>query len=142
MYSPRACAFEDFDVLSFERVKWGGVRHSSFSYACFDLWRFSHTVLPDPTPEDVAIFRSLISAIRGAHPSDTAPRLARKMKGVFPSAQAERVQLLDILGHCGILRDTNREFPSRSDMSSVAGYWRGADGLDEHRLHAYFGEWV
>ncbi|MBN9656575.1 MAG: hypothetical protein J0H49_00270 [Acidobacteria bacterium] len=139
MYSQDAfCLFSDF---SFSRAIWGG-DHENLQYATFDLWCYAGTPRVDPTAEDVRLLRNLIARIQAADPADTAPRLAAKMKGIIPSNNAERVQILELLAWCGVLPETGRDHPARTDLSSPAAYWRGSDGLDPARLEEYFGEYL
>jgi hypothetical protein len=77
-----------------------------------------------------------------ARRADTAPRLAAKIKGRFPSNNAEWVQVLEILEWGGVLPETNRDYPSQTLMCGSAAYWRGVDGLDPARLEEHFGEYL
>ncbi len=46
---------EDLNVLNFERIKWGGVRHGNLIYTLFDLEQFAKECIPEPTETDIEI---------------------------------------------------------------------------------------
>lgn len=144
---------EDLNVLSFERFKWGGVRHEHPSFAAFDLERFLESDRPEPTDSDGAIFRDLLRAIEAVPAETTGPQLQAKLGGIFPSNKAERDILINILGFCGILRtpghpgfrdryisSCDRDLPPHHfvDMGYPACWWKGRDGIDRDAVRAYF----
>lgn len=144
----------DLNVLNFERMKWGGVRHSDVIYAVLDLTLFLNDTPPDPTANDLHIFESLISAIKCA-PEGTSSATLHK---VFPKAlkanKAEREVVTGILGYCGILGtplhpgfstsfvpNIDRILPDRHyvDMAYPACWWSSNVGINNARLIDYFG---
>ena len=144
---------EDLNVLSFERFKWGGVRHEHPSYAAFDLERFLDSDRLEPTDSDRAIFRELLRAIEAVPAETTGPRLQAGLGKLLPSNKAERDILVNILGYCGILRtpghpgfrdrfipSCEREEPPHHfvDLGYPACWWRGRDGIDRDAVRAYF----
>ena len=54
----------DLNVLNFERIKWGGVRHGEILYTLFDLRQFTQEVITVPTQGDVDIFKSILETIK------------------------------------------------------------------------------
>jgi hypothetical protein len=143
----------DLNVLNFERLKWGGVRHNQAVYAAFDLERFLSAERREPIEEDVAIMTAIVATIEGADSGTTAPQLQGKLSGLFKSNKAEREVVLNILGYCGILRVpghpdywkqfvpyVDRELPPQRfvDMAYPACWWRGRDGLDRDALQRVF----
>lgn len=96
---------EDLNVLNFERHKWGGVRHNQPLYAMLDLECFASEPVPAVTDEDVAIFRALLAAIEGAPPRISATALQASLPKPLAANKAEREIIIEILGHCGALRD-------------------------------------
>lgn len=94
---------EDLNVLSFERHKWGGVRHGQPIYAWFDLDVFAKSERPTETSEDLAILNAILDAARNAPPEAHPRDLERTIAPLLPSNRAERDVLLGILGLCGIL---------------------------------------
>lgn len=59
---------EDLNVLNFERLKWGGVRHLQPLYATFDLQQFQRLEHAEPRAEQVLLLKELLETI------DAAPR--------------------------------------------------------------------
>ncbi len=144
---------EDLNVLNFERLKWGGVRHEDPIYATFDLERFSSLDTPSPTDADVAIFHDLVRGIEAVPPHTTASQLQGKLRGILPSNKAEREALINLLGYMGILavpehpgfRDAfvtyhrRRSPPQRFvDLGYPACWWRGRYGIDKKALRFWF----
>lgn len=144
----------DLNILNFERLKWGGVRHSDPVYAALDLELFSEAPPPAPTEGDLRIFRELIAAIAAVPPAVTSAQLHKYFPGSLKANKAERDQLIAILGLCGVLGTAQhpgfgggfvpvhqRVMPDRHyvDMAYPACWWRGGDGLNESRLQQVFG---
>lgn len=46
---------EDLNVLNFERIKWGGLRHGDLLYTLFDLEQFTKEEIPEPVTDDIEI---------------------------------------------------------------------------------------
>jgi hypothetical protein len=108
----RACAvcglFEaddevDWNVLNFERFKWGGVRRDDLTYVWLDLRQFAAADRPRPTAADRSAFERLLDGLEAAAPATTAPKAAAQRWSGIPSNKAEREVLLDILGICSVL---------------------------------------
>jgi hypothetical protein len=144
----------DFNVLNFERYKWGGIRHDQVEYALLDLELFTGIEPPQPVPEDLAIFRDLVRAISEAGPTVTSAKLQSHLAPMLKSNKAERDVLVAILGYCGILGtaehpgysdefvpNQRRRLPDRHfvDMSYPACWWSGVTGLNQAKLTEYFG---
>ena len=85
----------DFNVLNFERYKWGGVRHEDPIYMLFDLEQFASIAEPSPSSADVHLFRRILSVIGQLTEQERAKDLEGKLRGVIPSNKAERAQLID-----------------------------------------------
>lgn len=145
---------QDFNVLNFERHKWGGVRHDQPCYAAMDLGLFLKESIPAPSAEDIRIFRSMLAAIRNAPARTTGATLQAVFGSPLKSNKAERDAVVALLGFCGIL--ATPEHPGFSDQFVAVGdrvspnwhfadmkypacWWRGENGVDEARLLAYFG---
>jgi hypothetical protein len=144
----------DANVLSFERWKWGGVRHEHPIYAFFDLSAFVASEPPNPSKEDVTILRDLLAVIRSADSSVTSSSLETRLAKVLKSNKAERDILIGILGFCGVLNTPGhppytrgfvpvgeRRLPDRRfvDMAYPACWWTGRHGVDENAVMRYFG---
>ena len=113
-YNPRGAETEDLNILNFERLKWGGVRHAQAVYAAFDLERFLASERPEPTEQDKVILRSILDTIEGVGAEVTSPQLQGRLSGLFKSNKAEREVVLNILGFCGILTEW---LPDRDDTA-------------------------
>jgi hypothetical protein len=146
---------EDLNVLSFERFKWGGVRHDQPLYAVFDLEQFVKTDRACPSKADICIFDELIKIIEASPPETSASTLSNHLSTAnFKSNKAEREVLIGILGLCGILGTiahpgyfrqfvpySERELPCRRfvDMHYPACWWKRSDGINQDALRFYFG---
>jgi len=143
----------DLNVLNFERLKWGGVRHEQLAYAGFDLSQLARLSPIKPTGKDWDILRSILEATR-ALPSDAKlASLVRVLGPILPSNGDERRVLISILGFCGILVDVTlpdfrRSFvPSHSrvhpahrtnDWPYPVQWWTGACGVREKAIADWF----
>jgi hypothetical protein len=141
----------DWNVLNFERLKWGGVRHGSPSYIAFDLTLFERLVEHSPTDNDWSILRHLLTIARSLSPEARPSDLERALTRVLPSNKAERRVLLQILGYTGILQPTDspsylEQFVpaihrvSYTEWSYPLSLWRGADGVSEEAVAFWFPE--
>lgn len=150
----RAAQPEDLNVLSFERFKWGGVRHDDPLYAAFDLEQFARLPPVSPTAADVAALRALLNAIEAAPPKTSAAKLEKHLAKTIRSNKAERDIVVNILGVCGILataahpgyrrdfvRADARELPDRHyvDTAYPACWWTRAHGIDDEAVTYWFG---
>ena len=147
---PDASTAEDLDVLSFERIKWGGVRHSQAAYQWFDLQQFLERQPPTPTSEDVALFRDTLKIVATLPPDATAGAYAKAIRTTFPSNLSERRKFIEVLSLTGIFAypgygdvfDSTQPPSDRpyrdSDWGIPAMYWRARDGVNAERLREYF----
>lgn len=148
---------EDLSVLNFERLKWGGVRHSDALYAAFDLTLFAQLEPVLPTSDDLRIMHEIVEILQSAAPDDTPRQLEQKLNKTFASNKEERDVLLTILAYCGVLQPegrtgyfqvfTNRAFSDHIDNLPKAYkldwryplcWWRGKDGVNKRALRHYF----
>lgn len=141
----------DWNVLNFERMKWGGVRHESPSYIAFDLTLFERLVEPIPTADDWAILRELLAVARSQAPEARPGDLEKALTTVVPSNKAERRVLLQILGYTGILQPSSSpsyldQFVpavhrvSHTEWSYPMSLWRGRDGVRDTAVSSWFPE--
>jgi hypothetical protein len=143
---------EDLNVFSFERFKWGGVRHDDAPYEAFDLEQFRRAPRLAATRADIDLGQQVIDQLRRLPPGTTAARASRHLK-MIKGNKDERDVILDILGLCGILRAgqhpgyadayipyAERTWPGKA--YPFAGYpiwwWTAADGVSDHALHTFF----
>ncbi len=143
----------DFNVMNFERHKWGGVRHDHVEYAVLDLEQFLGAGAPKPTQQDFEIFQTVVGAISAAQPSVTSATLQSHFASALKSNKAERDTIIAILGFCGILATPEhpgysdafvpareRHLPDRHfvDMEYPACWWSGRIGVNQSKLREYF----
>lgn len=143
-----------FNVLNFERYKWGGVRHTQGHYALFDLEQFLLLPKVTPTDEDIKIFADILGCVAEMNPDKKVGELQRIItsKKIIKSNKSELQILLDILGICGILSspdnpcyadgfvDTYGRDPveSKNDYAYPTNRWRASDGINMDRMHIVF----
>lgn len=94
----------DWNVMNFERFKWGGVRRDDLTYVWLDLRQFTAADRLTPSPSDRAAFEQLLEGLEAAAPATTAAKAAGQRCAGIPSNKAEREVLLDILGICSVLQ--------------------------------------
>lgn len=144
---------QDLNILSFERWKWGGIRHADPLYGWFDLTRFETMDHVAPTHADHAILAEIIGIASGMAPDARPGDLDKRISKAIKSNSAERRTLVQILGYCGILKpagcdgflqvytaDELRDRPPdrANDWAYPVIWWRGADGVDRDVLHRLF----
>lgn len=96
----------DWDVMNFERFKWGGVRRDDLTYVLLDLRQFGAADRLVPTHTDRAALVELLDSLESAPPGTTAAKAASGRWAAIPSNKAEREVLLDILGVCSVLESS------------------------------------
>lgn len=151
LYSERS--FSDLNVFNFERYKWGGVRHEQPTYIAFDLEQFDKLDEIEPTNQDLAKMRQILTVIRNCEPQAKPRDIEKRLANVFESNKAEREILIQILGYCGILQSQNhngyflsfvnyfnRTIPpvNKIDWKYPVCWWRGSDGINQTALEYYF----
>ena len=145
-----------YNVLNFERYKWGGVGHDSLHYALFDLTQF--LLLPKITPssEDVEILEKILNCIKDLEPPNKAGKYANYItkQKIIKSNIDEIKTMLDILGIIGIL--STEEDPCyvdkfnnvvgrnplehNNDFSYPLNRWHAKDGVNSRRFDIVFAE--
>lgn len=143
----------DLNVLNFERLKWGGVRHLSAMYAAFDLEQFIEIEVSEPNKQDFEIFKKILDFARSVNNAAKPSDLEKLFSNLFPSNKDERRVLIEILGFCGILQPQNQqgfltsfvndnerqERPgAKNDWDYPVCWWRGNDGVNELALSVFF----
>jgi len=136
---------EDLNVLNFERIKWGGVRHGELVYTLFDLEQFVKEEIPEPTEEDIAILKGILQAVDSCEQGDYPSALRDKLRDVpgLKSNKAERDVIIEILACIEILKPAayDRPVAGRNDWNFIE-YWRGEDGYDKAIVEKYFGKYL
>lgn len=129
----------DLNVLNFERIKWGGVRHGDLLYTYLDLRCFSEEDIPEPTTEDKKIFKDILEVISTSQPQDAPGVLEKRLKDVIKGNKAERQILIEILACIGLLEAKSYDRPIRGKNDWVyVTYWRGEDKYNKDVLDEYF----
>ncbi len=135
---------EDLNVLNFERIKWGGVRHGYILYTYFDLREFEKETIPEPSKEDIAIFKEILK-IANSCGKDVYPSVLRnKLKNIanFKSNKNEISVILELLACIEILKPKKiRAEKGRHDWTYVT-HWRGEDGVNQEAVDEYFGKYL
>ena len=132
---------EDLNVLNFERIKWGGVRHGQLIYTFFDLQQLLTAEIPNPSTEDIEIFKNILSVIENSQPNDYPSALEKNLTTVIKSTKDESKILIEILACIDILKPSTYDRPSRgkNDWTFVE-FWRGEDKYNKEALNNYFGK--
>lgn len=136
-------ANEDLNVLNFERLKWGGVRHGRLLYTLFDLDQFRKEQISKPVKMDIEILKNFLIAIRSCDSRDYPSKLRDKLKDIpnFKSNKSERDTMIEILACIGVLKPMSCDRPIRGDWN-YAAYWRGEDGYDAEMVEIYWGKYL
>ena len=134
---------EDLNVLNFERIKWGGIRHGQLIYTLFDLEQFCLAEISEPTTEDIAILKSILAVIDNSLPNDYPSALEKNLSKALKSTKDEREVLMEILACIDILKPLSYDRPSRgkNDWKFVE-YWRGEDKYNKEAVDKYFGKYL
>ena len=145
---------EDLNVLNFERIKFGGVRHDNIVYAAFDLWRFGETDVPDPTLEDRQILQRILDVCSSQPAKSIASKLATALRPALASSNEERRQLITMLSLAGVLRPKRKQAfvdswirsddrdEGDSDWDYPIEHWRGSDGVHLPSVKLWFSDWL
>ena len=146
---------QGLNVLNFERIKWGGVRHDQLCYALFDLEQFMKLPCVKPTSADIEVLHNILdcTALLDDHQKAGKLREIILKKKILKTNKAEISVLLDVLGICGVL--TSREYPCyedgfvdeyhrapaehTNDFMYPINRWHAKDGINRERLRMVFG---
>lgn len=133
---------EDLNVLNFERIKWGGVRHHIGLYNWLDLSLLEKENIPAPTKDDIEIFRNILKVIDNSDQGETPSKLRDRLTEAFIGSKNDRHILIEILGCADILKPLrfDRKEPGKHDWTFVL-HWRGEDKYDRQKVKEYFGEY-
>ncbi|MGI1678238.1 MAG: hypothetical protein K6L75_05880 [Cellvibrionaceae bacterium] len=133
----------DINVLNFERIKWGGVRHGDILYTYFDLNQFKNADIPEPTDEDIHCFKEILKTIESSEPTDYPSSLEKRLAPVVKSSKPERQVLIEILASIGVLKPGSYDRPikGRNDWVFVE-YWRGEDKYCHKAVSEYFDKYL
>lgn len=132
----------DLNVLNFERIKWGGVRHQNGLYNLFDLQILNKEIITTPTEQDIRVFKAILKVIDDSEIEDTPSKLRDRLKVTLKASKSELSVLMEILACAEILKPLrfDRKIPGKHDWNFVL-HWRGADKYDKHNVKKYFSEY-
>lgn len=136
---------KDLNVLNFERIKWGGIRHGELLYTLFDLEQFAKEEIPEPTEMDIEIFKQILCTISSCAPGDYPGALRDKLKDIsmLQSNKDERAVLIEILACIQVLKSASFDRPTTGKNDwRFAEFWRGEDGYNEEIVEQYFGKYL
>jgi hypothetical protein len=142
----------DLNVLSFERLKWGGVRHESPSYAVHDLEWFSALPPAAPGSKGHDIIAAMLDRIFRLSASARPADLEKSLGGLLPSNTSERRIIISILSLAGVILPKDRptfwgEYPLHAEREQPSGkndwpypvlWWTGVDGINRDALRYWF----
>jgi len=130
----------DINVLNFERIKWGGVRHFQALYNLVDLELLKKEMIPSPSEEDKERLKTLLYAVENSLPGETASKIRDRLRSVLPFSKQEIHTLLEILGCAEILlpQRFDRKVPGKHDWNFML-FWRGEDKYSKANYAYYFG---
>lgn len=129
----------DLNILNFERIKFGGVRHIIGLYNLLDLELLQKEIVPTPTKEDLEVFKQILYKLENADANETPSVFRDNLKDVFNKSKNERASLMEILGCAEIIKPLrfDRKIPAKYDWGFVLN-WRGEDKYDKTNLKMYF----
>jgi hypothetical protein len=143
----------DLNVMNFERIKWGGVRHDQPEYIAFDLGSFDVAFDIAPQSEDFEILRSILDLAASMPPRARLGDLDKALASILRSNSAERRTLIGILGFAGILVDGSRpdfrqtfvpvDLRERThwhtdDWPYPVQWWNGSHGVNQSAVSEWF----
>lgn len=145
-----------YNVLNFERYKWGGIRHTQLQYALFDLEQFLLLPKVSATKDDMQILKKILDCIQKLEPKNKAGKYRDYIvkQKIIKGNKNEISVLLNILGISGIL--SSKEYPCyideftiadgsrdpveyNNDFSYPVNRWKASDGINTDRFKAVFG---
>ncbi len=133
----------DINLMNFERIKWGGIRHRDITYALFDLQQFIKEEEYIPTEEDIQILNDIFYAIKICKPFDAPRQLEHRLKDAIPSNKMERDCLIEIFSTIGILVPVKpRTVRGRGTDFGIIEHWRGEDGYNKERMMYFFKDFL
>lgn len=129
----------NLNVLNFERIKFGGVRHSYALYNWLDLELLSKEDITLPTQEDIDKFKSIINIIYSSQSGDTPGTLRDNLQRALKFSKNEAHNIMEILACAEIIEALNydRKEPGKHDWTFMT-YWRGEDAYNKQMTKFYF----
>jgi len=134
---------EDINVLNFERIKWGGVRHGDILYVLIDLRILDQENITEPTNNDIAIFNKILEIIESSQLNDFPGKLRQRLSDGINTTKNETTALMEILACIEVLKpgSYDRHTTERHDWNYVE-FWRGEDKYNKGMVKRYFGKYM
>jgi len=132
----------DLNILNFERIKWGGVRHYCGLYNWLDLSLLERENIPTPSEHDIETLKEILKVIDKSEQGETPSKLRDRLTEVFKASKDERHILMEILSCADILKPLrfDRKEPGKHDWTFVL-HWRGEDKYDKQKVNEYFSKY-
>ena len=132
-------ANQDLNILNFERIKWGGIRHNNGTYNWLDLTLLNAENVTEPTVQDIQIFQSILNEIWNSEVGENIESLRDRLKKLFKSSLEERHIFTEIIGSADILKpfSYNLKEPENHLWTFVLN-WRGEDKYNKENVRKYF----
>jgi hypothetical protein len=132
----------DLNILNFERIKWGGIRHNNGVYNWLDLTLLNTENVTKPTAQDIQIFQSILNEIRNSEIGENIESMRDRLKEIFKSTLEERHMFTEILGSADILKPFSYDHKEpENHLWTFVLHWRGEDKYDKENVRKYFGEY-
>ena len=143
---------EDLNVLSFERHKWGGVRHLDPLFIWFCLDRLIAEGGAEASAPDLGALKRLFDALRTLPPGTTSTKAEVALR-FLPSTRDERLSLIEQLSDISVLEDPlhpgflrsfiafdDRALPDLRfmDRGYPAQWWTSHHGINADAVAALF----
>jgi hypothetical protein len=95
----------NLNILNFERIKWGGVRHGEdLVYNWFDLQQLSQINVEAPTNQDKKILKAIFREMKQAvSAKEGSGKLKKRFKPLLPSNNDELDTLVNILAEAKLI---------------------------------------
>lgn len=151
-YTSKA-ALVDLNRLSYARHR-GSTGVENVVYAAFDLEVFAGEQADEqPSQRAWEMLAGILDAAGALGPKDTPAKLSKAIRGLFPSNDRERQQILETLGACGVLeapdqpgfrtrwinREDRQDPDGKNDWSYPVLWWRGSYGVCREAVTDWFG---
>ena len=145
----------DWNVLNFERHKWGGVRHTDPYYIAFDLDRFISEPSEPPSDLDRDVLKQILKLVTSYQAGAKLSDLLRALKSIVPGNESQRRAIIGILGYAGVIcaspyssfvktftcHTDRKERPwPKDDWPYPVRWWNGGGEIDNDVVRFWFGE--
>jgi hypothetical protein len=132
----------DLNILNFERIKWGGIRHNNGVYNWLDLTLLNTENVTKPTAQDIQIFQSILNEIRHSETDERIDKLRDRLNEILKISVEEMHMFTEILGSADILKpfSYDHKAPEKHLWTFVLN-WRGEDKCDKENIRKYFGDY-